>query len=122
VDGRDRGDLAGWGLARADEPGAGAWSWRLWKARDGIAFSLGLYKIAWEGVHLQALEDERISNAQSLVRLLEKTGTMRWETRPAGGRGLLLVGSGAGRGDVSGGYGAGDSARAGLRALAAAGT
>jgi len=56
-------------------------SWKLWKARDTIAFSLGLYKIAWEGVHLQALEDERISNARSLVKLLEKTGTMKWETK-----------------------------------------
>lgn len=73
-------------------------SWRLWKARDGIAFSLGLYKIAWEGVHLQALEDERISNAQSLVRLLEKTGTMRWETRPVGGRAYYWSDLGRGEG------------------------
>ena len=73
-------------------------TWRLWKARDRIAFSLGLYKIAWEGVHLQALEDERISNAQSLVRLLEKTGTMKWETRPVNRRAYYWSDLGRGEG------------------------
>lgn len=59
-------------------------SWKLWKARDTIAFSLGLFKIAWEGVHLQAVEDERVNNARSLARLLERSGSMKWQVETKG--------------------------------------
>ncbi|MCX6609131.1 MAG: hypothetical protein NTV52_36820 [Acidobacteria bacterium] len=79
-------------------------SWKMWKARDTIAFSLGLFKIAWEGVHLQAVEDERVNNARSLVKLLEKTGGMKWEVETKGrvahyrcdlgrGKGMVPVGT-----------------------------
>jgi hypothetical protein len=44
------------------------------------------------------LEDERISNAQSLVRLLEKTGTMKWETRPVNRRAYYWSDLGRGEG------------------------
>ncbi len=79
-------------------------SWKLWKARDTIAFSLGLFKIAWEGVHLQAVEDERVNNARSLVKLLERSGGMKWEVETKGrvahyrcdlgrGKGMVAVGT-----------------------------
>jgi hypothetical protein len=52
-----------------------------WDARDAIAKTLNLFRLQFERVHLQAFDQAKVSNARSLVKLLNAVGTMKWEPR-----------------------------------------
>jgi hypothetical protein len=52
-----------------------------WDARDVLATKLGLFRLLFERVHLQAFNDSTVSSSRSLVKLLNAVGRMRWKTR-----------------------------------------
>jgi hypothetical protein len=51
----------------------------LWDARDLIATKLGLFRLQFERVHLQAYSQANASSQRSLVKLLNSEGTMQWK-------------------------------------------
>jgi peptidoglycan hydrolase-like protein with peptidoglycan-binding domain len=52
-----------------------------WNKRDSIALSLGLFKLAFERIHVQAFDQATVSNPNSLAALLTTVGTMKWEAQ-----------------------------------------
>jgi len=51
-----------------------------WDTRDAIALNeLGLFRLQFERVHLQAHNDATVSMVKSLATLLTAVGTMKWE-------------------------------------------
>ncbi len=51
----------------------------LWDARDAIAKTLPLFRLNFERVHLQLFDQATFSNINSLVKLLNTVGKMKWE-------------------------------------------
>ncbi len=51
-----------------------------WDARDAIALkTVGLFRLQFERVHLQAFDDSTVSTPRSLAKLLNTVGKMKWE-------------------------------------------
>lgn len=51
-----------------------------WDVRDQIATTLGLHRLQFERVHLQAFNQATVSSGRSLVALLNTVGAMKWDT------------------------------------------
>lgn len=51
----------------------------LWDARDAIAKTLPLFRLNFERVHLQLYDQSTFSNINSLVKLLNNKGKMKWD-------------------------------------------
>lgn len=53
-----------------------------WDARDAIALNnLGLHRLQFERIHLQAFNDATVSATRSLARLLTAVGKTKWQPR-----------------------------------------
>ncbi|MBC7928246.1 MAG: peptidoglycan-binding protein [Bryobacteraceae bacterium] len=62
------------------EPVKAAEANAFWDARDALATKLGMFRLQFERVHLQAFDQKTVSNQNSLAKLLNTAGTMQWKT------------------------------------------
>ena len=56
-------------------------AWAFWDARDALAAKQPLFPLKMERVHLQLADQSTFSNINSLVKLLNTVGKMKWQRR-----------------------------------------